>query len=74
VSLGEDDERYDIEILDGTNVRRTLSSTTSAVLYAAADELADFGALQSTLSVAIYQLSTTVGRGVATRATLTTGA
>jgi hypothetical protein len=51
-----------------------LSSTTSAVLYAAADELADFGALQSTLSVAIYQLSTTVGRGVATRATLTTGA
>jgi hypothetical protein len=44
------------------------------VLYAAADELADFGALQSTLSVAIYQLSTTVGRGVAARATPTTGA
>jgi len=42
------------------------------VLYAAADEIADFGAPQAALSVRLAQLSATVGRGVAAQATLST--
>jgi hypothetical protein len=41
------------------------------VLYAAADEIADFGAAQTTLSVRVAQLSATVGRGIAAAAALT---
>lgn len=71
VPLGEDIEAYEIDILDGDAVLRTLSAATPATLYAAADELADFGAPQASLSVAIYQLSATVGRGFPATRTLT---
>lgn len=49
---------------------RVLACDTPSVLYATADEIADFGAPQASLSVAVYQLSATVGRGVATTAQL----
>jgi hypothetical protein len=71
VPLGEDIEAYEIDILDGDAVLRTLTATTPATLYAAADELADFGTPQTSLSVAIYQLSATVGRGFPATRTLT---
>jgi hypothetical protein len=70
VPLGEDSERYEVDILSGTTVVRTLSVTTSSVLYAAADELADFGMAQSSLTVRVAQLSATVGRGFAAEKTL----
>jgi hypothetical protein len=70
VPLGEDSERYEVDILSGTTVVRTLSITTSSVLYAAADELADFGMAQSSLTVRVAQLSATVGRGFAAEKTL----
>jgi hypothetical protein len=41
------------------------------VLYAAADEIADFGAPQASLSIAVYQMSTTIGRGTPARTILT---
>ena len=63
VPLGEEREAYEVDILSGGAVVRTLASDAPSVLYAAADELADFGTPQGSLSVAIYQLSTTVGRG-----------
>ena len=66
VPLGEDSERYEVDILSGTTILRTLSAPTSSVLYAAADELIDFGAAQTTLSLRVVQLSATVGRGFAT--------
>ena len=44
---------------------------TPSALYAAADEIADFGAPQTSLAVRVAQLSATVGRGVAADATLT---
>jgi hypothetical protein len=44
---------------------RTLTVTAPAALYAAADEIADFGAAQSSLHVRVTQLSATVGRGFA---------
>jgi hypothetical protein len=70
VPLGEEREAYEIDILSGGAVVRTLASDAASVLYAAADELADFGAPQRNLSVAVYQLSTTVGRGTPAQAAL----
>jgi hypothetical protein len=68
---GEDREDYLVEILSGATVLRTLSAGSASVLYAAADEIADFGAAQASLSVRVTQLSATVGRGFAAAATLT---
>jgi hypothetical protein len=70
VPLGEDSEAYELDILSGATVVRTLSSATSAVLYTAADEVTDFGGAQASLDVRLYQISATVGRGIAAEATL----
>jgi hypothetical protein len=70
VPLGEQSEAYEIDIFNGSSIVRTLSASTPAVLYSAADELTDFGAPQTTLTIAVYQLSTSVGRGIAAQATL----
>jgi hypothetical protein len=70
VPLGEEREAYAVDILSGATVVRTLDVTEPTVLYPAADELADFGAVQSSLSVSIAQLSATVGRGFPATATL----
>jgi hypothetical protein len=66
VPLGEAFEKYQVDILDGASVLRTLETSAPAALYAAADEIADFGSPQSTLSIRVAQLSATVGRGIAT--------
>jgi hypothetical protein len=71
VPLGEDSEAYAVDILSGATVKRTLSVATPSALYAAADEIADFGAPQASLSVRVTQLSAAVGRGIAAEATLT---
>ncbi|HZL30398.1 MAG TPA: glycoside hydrolase/phage tail family protein [Pseudolabrys sp.] len=71
VPLAEDSECYEIDILAGTSVVRTLSAASPSVLYASADELTDFGTAQSSLTMRVVQLSATVGRGFAAAATLT---
>jgi hypothetical protein len=70
VPLGEDAERYRIDILQGGVLRRSLESPQPTVLYAAADEIADFGAPQTSLDLAVSQWSASVGPGVARRATV----
>jgi hypothetical protein len=62
VPLGEASEAYEAEIvlLSGT---RTLSASTPSILYPAAQELSDFGAPQSALTLSLYQMSAIVGRG-----------
>jgi hypothetical protein len=70
VPLGEDSEQYTVDILSGASVRRTIKATAPSAFYAAADELADFGAVQTNLSVRVVQLSATVGAGFSTTATL----
>lgn len=64
VPLGETGERYRVEILAGTAVLRTVEVTTPAWLYPAAQEVADFGAPVTSLSVRITQMSAAVGTGV----------
>lgn len=63
VPLGEDSEAYQMDIMSGASVARTLSTSSPSVLYRTADELADFGAAQTSLHVRIAQMSSTVGRG-----------
>jgi hypothetical protein len=71
VPLGEDSEAYAIDILAGGALVRSLTANAPAVLYAAADELTDFGAPQASLAVRIAQRSAIVGPGFATKSTLT---
>ncbi|MFM9943199.1 MAG: glycoside hydrolase/phage tail family protein [Hyphomicrobiaceae bacterium] len=68
VPLAEDSERYEIDILDGSTLKRTLAATTPTATYSAAAQIADFGAPQSTLTVRITQLSATHGRGTSRHA------
>ena len=68
VPLSEEREAYEVDILSGSTVLRTLICTTPTVAYA--DELTDFGATLTSISVVIYQLSATVGRGLPLAVTL----
>ena len=71
--LAEDVESYDVQILDGTIVKRTLTSSTTSVLYTAAQQTADLGAPLGpgqTLAIRIYQLSNRLGRGTPASVTL----
>jgi len=71
VPLGEDSEQYVVDIMSGASVLRSLTAQSPAALYAAADELSDFGTAQTSLSVRVTQISATVGRGFPTQALLT---
>lgn len=70
VSLGESSESYEVDIMDGATVKRTISATTPSVLYTSAMQVTDFGSAQSSVTVNIYQLSAVVGRGYKLEATL----
>jgi hypothetical protein len=69
VPLGEEAEAYALEILSGGSVVRSIACASPVALYAAADELADFGAVQTSLHVRVAQLSSTVGAGYAAEVT-----
>jgi hypothetical protein len=70
VPLGEDHEAYEVDIMAGALVRRTLASTTTSLFYSAADEIADFGTPQQSLIVRVHQLSALTGRGTMKEVTL----
>jgi hypothetical protein len=69
VPLGEASEAYQIDILDGVNVIRTLAASSPSALYTNADEISDFGAPQSDLTFRVTQMSASVGRGFSAEAT-----
>jgi hypothetical protein len=73
VPLGEESEGYEVEIMDGATVLRTLSTTTTSVTYTAAQQTADWGAPLGPgdiLDIRIFQLSALVGRGAPKTVTL----
>ena len=71
VPLSEESERYEVDITSGVTVMRTLINLTSpTALYTAAQQIVDFGAVQSSISVKVFQLSTAVGRGYPSAAIL----
>jgi len=74
VPLGEELEAYEVEILDGTTMKRVLSTATTSAVYTAAQQIADWGAplgSGDTLDIRIFQLSALVGRGAPKTVTLT---
>lgn len=66
VTVGEESQAYEIDILDGATVKRTLSSATTSVVYSAAQQAADWGAALApgdSLDIVIYQIAPVAGRG-----------
>ena len=63
VPLGEESERYEIDIVSGATVVRTLSSTEPVAVYTLAQQIADFGAAQAGVAVRVHQVSSAWGRG-----------
>lgn len=63
VPLGEEAERYEVDIMDGAQVKRTLTTIMPEVTYTLAAQVADWGAPQSNYSVRVYQVSPSYGRG-----------
>jgi len=70
VPLDEPAEAYEVDILDGDGavLRTIMGLRVPSASYLAAEQTADFGAPQSNIAVAVYQLSSRVGRGFAGRA------
>jgi len=66
VPLGEAEEVYEADIMDGVDVVRTISGLTSeSASYSVVDQITDFGSAQVSVSVRIYQLSQIKGRSFA---------
>jgi len=68
--LGEQVEAYEVDIMDGATVKRTIESSSPTITYTAAEQVADFGSAQASIRMNIYQLSAIVGRGYPLEVTL----
>jgi hypothetical protein len=64
VPLAEASEAYSVAIRDGSTILRTFAAATPEVIYAAADQMADFGTLPTEISIAVSQVSATEGPGL----------
>ncbi len=71
VPLSEEQEAYEIDIMSGQTVVRTLSSQQQQTTYSSAQEIADWVTPQVQLDIAVYQISATFGRGTPNQSTVT---
>ncbi|MDP8996638.1 MAG: hypothetical protein M3O03_06500, partial [Pseudomonadota bacterium] len=63
VPLAEDTESYQLQILNGTTVVRSVTTSAPTYFYSASDALADFGAAPVSISAQVCQLSASFGPG-----------
>jgi hypothetical protein len=73
VPLGEDSERYEVEIMDASysTVKRTMTGLTApTATYSAVDQATDGLTPGAPVHIRVFQLSQTVGRGYEARATI----
>lgn len=73
VPMSEASEAYEVDILDGATVKRTLRVPSPLALYAAAQQIVDWGSTLGpgdTVDVRVVQISAAAGRGAATTQTL----
>lgn len=70
IPLDEPFERYRVEIIDGATVVRVAEVDRSEWTYLQADETADFGGRQVSLSVRIRQVGERIPLGIPAKATL----
>jgi hypothetical protein len=71
VPLGEVREAYAVDVLSAAgDVMRSYEVGAPSLLYPAADEIADFGTPQASVTVRVAQLSAVAGRGIPAQSTL----
>jgi hypothetical protein len=71
VPLNETAEVYEIDIMNGSNVARTLVGiSTPSAAYSTAQQVTDFGSVQASVTVKVYQMSEIIGRGYPGEATV----
>ncbi|MBS0386482.1 MAG: phage tail protein [Proteobacteria bacterium] len=71
VPLGENSEAYQLDILDGAAVKRSVTTSAPAFSYSVADQVADFGVLPLSLHVRVAQLDSGGAPGLNTELTIT---
>lgn len=57
VPLGEVSEAWEVDIMNGSTVVRTLTGSTLPLTYTSAQQVADWGSNQTVLEVNLYQMS-----------------
>jgi hypothetical protein len=70
IPIGEESEKYQVEIIDGGVVIKTLETSTPTIIYTTTEQIADFKILPKSITIKVYQLSTVVGRGYPAIATI----
>ena len=71
IPLDEASQSYEIDIMDGVDVVRTLTATAPSVVYSAALQATDFGSPEpTTVDVRVYQIGNLYGRSPPGTATL----
>lgn len=70
VPLGEESEAYRLDVMSGASVVRSIPCAASQAIYGNADEIADFGVPQASLTFRVAQMSAAVGAGRALQKTL----
>lgn len=68
--LSESIEAYEIDVMSGATVLRTISTTSQTASYTAAEQTADSLTPGNAVTVNVYQLSSRVGRGFVSIATI----
>lgn len=68
--VGETTQSYEIDVMNGSTVVRTIAASTPAFAYSAAEQTDDFGSAQASITFRIFQLSSAVGRGYQLQVTL----
>lgn len=64
VPLSETTEDYEVDIMDGAAVVRTVTAlATETTVYTVAEQVTDFGVIQDPLTIRVYQTSSVTGRG-----------
>ena len=70
VPLDEPSEAYELDVLDGVTVVRTITAISPSVTYTAAQQTSDGLTPGDPVAVNVYQISSRVGRGFAGSATV----
>lgn len=66
VSLSETTESYEIDIYNNSSppaVVRTIAAATNTASYTSTQQTTDFGSVQASIRMRVYQISSTFGRG-----------
>ena len=64
VPLNEEAELYEVDIIAGEEIIRTMQTNENKITYTQAQQTADFGGDISSVEGKVYQISAVVGRGV----------